>query len=166
MKLWRSLIERRVLEEADIHDETYLYFNYIDTRFDGENEKNVEKANEILWEEIEPLESEVDEKPENKESEKPELKDKMLFVRVSNLNSPNGNTAANQFQIRTKYGIFFQSYDSVIVFIEEGGQVYLDKNNWDYSMTTGKYRNLFLGEKRKETERKIKSGEYKLKNLN
>ena len=29
---------------------------------------------------------------------------------------------------------------------------------WDYSMTTGKYRNQFLGEDKKETQRKIKEG--------
>jgi hypothetical protein len=33
--------------------------------------------------------------------------------------------------------------------------VYLDENKWDYSVTTGKYRNIFLGETRKETQKKI-----------
>ena len=43
---------------------------------------------------------------------------------------------------------------------------YLDKTYWDYSTTTGKYRNQFLGETKKETEKKIKSGEYALVDLN
>jgi hypothetical protein len=33
-------------------------------------------------------------------------------------------------------------------------------------MTTGKYRNQFLGETKKDTEAKIKSGEYILADLN
>jgi hypothetical protein len=31
-------------------------------------------------------------------------------------------------------------------------KVYLDSNAWDYSVTTGKYRNQFLGETKRETE--------------
>jgi len=50
--------------------------------------------------------------------------------------------------------------------VKRKGKVYLDNNKWDYSRTTGKYRNQFLGESKKETERKIKSGEYQLVNLN
>ena len=63
----------------------------------------------------------------------------------------------------------FQSYDSVIVereYHNEGVSIYLDERCWNYSKTTGKYRNQFLGETRKETEKKIKSGEYQLVNLN
>ena len=75
--------------------------------------------------------------------------------------------AKNQFLIYTKDGIYFQSYNSIIVFKPTLGRViYLDDRYWDYSRITGKYRNLFLGENKKETERKIKSGEYILTNLN
>jgi len=42
----------------------------------------------------------------------------------------------------------------------------LDGGTWDYSMTTNRYRNIFLGENKKATEEKIKSGTYKLTNLN
>lgn len=42
---------------------------------------------------------------------------------------------------------------------------YLNINAWDYSRTTGKYRNIFLGETKRETEKKIKSGAYILKDL-
>ena len=41
-----------------------------------------------------------------------------------------------------------------------------DKEKWNYSSTTSKYRNLFLGEDTKETKEKIKNKIYKLKNLN
>jgi hypothetical protein len=37
---------------------------------------------------------------------------------------------------------------------------------WDSSVTTGRYRNQFLGEKLAETRKKIKTGEYTLIDLN
>ena len=63
----------------------------------------------------------------------------------------------------------FQSYDSIIAEVitwPDRVDVTLDEQFWDYSQTTGKYRNKFLGEDRKETERKIKNGTYRLENLN
>jgi len=71
----------------------------------------------------------------------------------------------NQFIIYTDKGTMLQSYNSIIA-AKVGGKVYLDENDWDYSVTTGKYRNQFLGETRTETEQKIKSGQYILTNLN
>jgi len=82
------------------------------------------------------------------------------FIRVSQMDGVN-----NQFAIQTSTGMILQSYNSIIVFVSEG-KVYLDAERWDYSNTTGKYRNRFLGETKKDTERKIKSGEYTLTNLN
>lgn len=64
-----------------------------------------------------------------------------------------------------RWGTVFQSYQSVIAF-RTGSQVYLDETYWDYSTTTSRYRNIFLGETTKETKAKIKSGEYKLVDLN
>lgn len=86
-------------------------------------------------------------------------------MKVQNLTSANGNKVANQFEIRENGKRIFQSYSSVICVIENG-LVTLDEYYWDYSKTTGKYRNIFLGEKKKDTERKIKEGIYKLANLN
>ena len=86
-------------------------------------------------------------------------------MKVSNMTSKQGNTIANQFEIWSDEGYFFQSYNSIIV-KKSKGKTYLDINKWDYSKTTGKYRNLFLGETKKETEKKIASGEYILTNLN
>ena len=103
-------------------------------------------------------------------------------MKVENMTSASGNKIANQFivegaTIRLSYknksslieGVAFQSYDSIIV-LKAGRhhdrQIFLDKNTWDYSTTTGKYRNQFLGEDKKTTQNKIDSGEYKLANLN
>ena len=47
-----------------------------------------------------------------------------------------------------------------------GTTTYLDEHYWDYSATTGKYRNQFLGEGIAETRAKIESGEYILIDLN
>ena len=80
------------------------------------------------------------------------------------------DTVKNQFiiSVSTKKGYkrIFQSYDTVIAVIDENRQVWLDRYSWDYSTTTGKYRNQFLGENIAETRKKIKSGAYKLANLN
>lgn len=73
---------------------------------------------------------------------------------------------ANQFIITTSDGEYFQSYQTVIAFRDNTGKVTLDKNNWDYSRTTGKYRNAFLREGIADTRKKIKSGEYALADLN
>jgi len=58
---------------------------------------------------------------------------------------------ANQFIITTNDGEY---------------KVTLDRDNWDYSRTTGKYRNEFLREGIADTRKKIKSGEYALADLN
>jgi len=86
---------------------------------------------------------------------------------VENMLSRNGNVIPNQFLIRTPDGVFFQSYETIIAVVgDPNGQVTLDEERWDFSATTGKYRNRFLGETIKETRAKIASGEYALANLN
>ena len=87
-------------------------------------------------------------------------------MKVRNLESSRGNLIPNQFAIRNDGITYFQSYDSIIVKIEPDGQIYLDEYYWDYSRTTSKYRNIFLGNTTKECLENIKSGVYKLKNLN
>lgn len=100
-------------------------------------------------------------------------------MKVQNMTSARGNKIANQFIIREDENDlsgnsveYFQSYDTIIAkrdMFRAGvskRQVWLDEKSWDYSKTTGKYRNMFLGETKKETEAKIKSGEYILTNLN
>lgn len=99
-------------------------------------------------------------------------------MKVENMQSQHGRKSPNQFIIweegRGANGNFikrevFQSYDSVIaerIVWSDRTDITLDKNYWDYSTTTGKYRNQFLGETIDETRRKIKDGTYILANLN
>ena len=80
----------------------------------------------------------------------------------------SGNVIANQFIIRTPGGDYFQSYDSIIAFkpAKFEAPIQLDQKYWDYSTTTGRYRNQFLNEGKSETQRKINDGTYKLVDLN
>ena len=87
-------------------------------------------------------------------------------IHVQNMTSKSGNSIANQFVIRTKQGVYFQSYDSLIVFINNKRQVFLDTCYWNYSNTTSRYRKEFLGEDTKTTKDKINKGKYILEYLN
>ena len=86
-------------------------------------------------------------------------------MRVQNMTSARGNKVANQFIINDNGAEYFQSYRSIIA-KKSQGKIYLDDVFWDYSVTTGKYRNEFLGEGIAETRAKIKNGEYILTDLN
>ena len=96
-------------------------------------------------------------------------------MKVTIMTSNKGNKIANQFIIYNDNEEYFQSYKSIIVkkvtqwffnYEQKEINIYLDKNYWNYSKTTGKYRNIFLNEATKETEKKIASGEYILTDLN
>jgi hypothetical protein len=90
-------------------------------------------------------------------------------MKINNMTTSRGNKIANQFIIYTPEATYFQSYQSIIIktTFEDGQRVvYLDEYYWNYSNTTSKYRNLFLGENSKIIENKIKKGIYKLTNLN
>lgn len=84
---------------------------------------------------------------------------------MKQMENKNFRAIPNQFIIYTSQGTYFQSYQSIIALMSKG-KIYLDREYWDYSTTTGKYRNQFLNEKKPETERKIKQGIYTLTNLN
>ena len=86
-------------------------------------------------------------------------------MKVENFTS-NGNKIANQFIYRDDEKTVFQSYSSVIAIRYPDGRIELDADKWDYSKTTGKYRNQFLNETRNETQAKIDQGIYTLTNLN
>ena len=90
----------------------------------------------------------------------------MNIPKIENMQDSKGNRQKNQFIIQTDQGLFFKSYNSIIAFKPLNGPVILDAEKWDFSNTTGTYRNIFLRETKKETEKKIKSGIYKLENLN
>ena len=83
-------------------------------------------------------------------------------IRVSSIVSNSGNAVANQFIIHTKYGKMFRSYNSNIAFIPNDENIIYLGEDWDYSRTTGKYRNQFLGMDKKELEALIKSGGAKV----
>lgn len=90
-------------------------------------------------------------------------------MKVSNMLGRTGKAVANQFILTDTNIRCFQSYESIIIEIrtDEGQRIVaLDRQTWDYSTTTAKYRNMFLHETTKETEKKIKSGEYILTDLN
>lgn len=84
----------------------------------------------------------------------------MIKVSVVNMISNNGNAVPNQFIIFTEDGEYFQSYRSIIAHKALDGTVTLGRN-WNYSVTTGKYRNEFLNEGIAETRRKLEQGIYK-----
>ena len=87
-------------------------------------------------------------------------------MKVKNITNNAGRDIPNQFILENEKGTYFQSYKSIIIFWPYTGKIQLDEYYWDYSKTTGRYRNQFLGETKKETEKKIKSGENILTNLN
>ena len=89
---------------------------------------------------------------------------KKTKMEITKMRSPKGNIVPNQYDITFENKRIFKSYESVIVMIRNN-KVYLDTKYWNYSNTTGKYRNQFLGEDKKTTETKIKSGEYVLTDL-
>lgn len=100
-------------------------------------------------------------------------------AKITQMKSPrNGKSIANQFIITEKgcgaNGNFikketFQSYETIIGVKTEWNDridIELDEDAWNYSNTTSKYRNEFLGMNTKEVEKAIKSGEIKLTKLN
>lgn len=85
---------------------------------------------------------------------------------VANMRTSKGNQVVNQFIIYDDAGgEWFQSYDKVIA-LKRDERVYLDTEYWNYSKTTSKYRNVFLGENTEETRKKIDAGKYRLVDLN
>ena len=77
-----------------------------------------------------------------------------------------GNGPKDQEIVFKNGAEYFVSYGTNIVRYESKDSIILDKNYWDYSATTGYYRNQFLGEGIAETRKNIKSGVYKLAELN
>lgn len=83
----------------------------------------------------------------------------LTVIDIRPMLSHKGNPVPNQYLIETKQGTLLRSYRSNIALKKSNGQVVLGKD-WDYSVTTGKYRNMFLGENKQETIKKIKNGIY------
>ena len=58
-----------------------------------------------------------------------------------------------------------KSYNTTIA-MRKGQEVIIDPRYYNYSASTGKHRNYFLGETLKDTDKKIKNGEYQTTDLN
>ena len=94
--------------------------------------------------------------------------DKIYSAYVKNFKSSKSNNAiANQFIITIENGDqIFQSYNSIIAIKTYCGKVQIDRDYWNYSRTTSRYRSIFLNESSKETEKKIANGTYLATDLN
>ena len=94
-------------------------------------------------------------------------------MKVENMKSNRGNKVPNQFIITTETPEgnkveYLQSYQTIIakkIYDNLGCDVvetFLDKNAYNYSVTTAKYRNSFLGVSSKD----FKAKDYILTDLN
>lgn len=87
---------------------------------------------------------------------------------INNMVSDKGNKIPNQYVIKLNNCNAFQSYETVIAIrnydsFHKRWEVFLNKEYYNYSKTTSKYRNKYLGLKTKQIEQKIKSKEFILK---
>jgi len=88
-------------------------------------------------------------------------------IKTYSMTSPRtGNPVANQFEIYTPEGKYFQSYRSIIAFVDKFGQIMLDEYYHNYSRTTSKYLTQFLNMNTKERAKAIKEKDITLTNLN
>ncbi len=88
-------------------------------------------------------------------------------IKTYQMTSPRtGNPVANQFEIYTPEGKYFQSYRSIIAFVNKFGQIMLDEYYHNYSRTTSKYLTQFLNMNTKERTRAIENKQITLTNLN
>ena len=89
------------------------------------------------------------------------------FESVQNMLNNNRNDAPNQCKIYFEHGVIFQSYGSIIAIRFNNGATRkglkgktVIGRDWNYSNTTGKYRNEFLSEGISDTRIKIENREY------
>tara|TARA_B100000902_G_C26912194_1_gene717442 strand:+ start:75 stop:359 length:285 start_codon:yes stop_codon:yes gene_type:complete len=89
------------------------------------------------------------------------------MMQVRQMTGRTGAPVANQFIINDGEHEYFQSYDTVIAKRHKSSRVVtLDAGHWDYSVTTSKYRNQFLGMSTAQVKRDIRAGRIALVNLN
>jgi len=90
-----------------------------------------------------------------------------LNVKVEQfVSKSSGRAVPNQFILSIGKDVYFQSDETIIAKKCDNGDVILDIKDWDYSAITARYRNEFLGKTTAQIKTRIKSGEYKLANLN
>lgn len=68
----------------------------------------------------------------------------MENYRVEQMINDRGNGATNQFVIYADGKIIFQSYNSIIATVDKANKTVTLGSDWDYSVTTGKHRNIFF----------------------
>ena len=95
------------------------------------------------------------------------------FIGVEQMTSRSGNIVPNQTILSDMTGKTFVSYGSKIVYQSKDRgsdglplEIVVDENYWDYSRTTGKYRNEFMNMGVQEVRNHIKNGRIKVGNLN
>lgn len=69
---------------------------------------------------------------------------RFLTVSVEQMINDRGNGAMNQFVIRDDGLLMFQSYNSLIAVVDRQNRTVFVGSDWDYSVTTGKHRNIFF----------------------
>lgn len=65
-------------------------------------------------------------------------------MKIRNITSAHGNKIANQFIIEDNNKVYFQSYNSMIACIDYDNKTITIGKDYNYSVTTGKYRNKFF----------------------
>ena len=95
------------------------------------------------------------------------------FIGVEQMTSRSGNVVPNQVILSDMTGRTFVSYGSKIVYQSKDRasdglplEIIVDEDYWDYSRTTGKYRNEFMNMGVQDVRKYIKEGRIKLGNLN
>ena len=63
---------------------------------------------------------------------------------VEQMINNRGNGAMNQFILRGDNKVIFQSYNSTIAIVDYTTNTITIFPDWDYSVTTGKHRNIFF----------------------
>ena len=66
--------------------------------------------------------------------------------RVEQMINNNNNPAANQFVIYGEGKKIFQSYDSIIAVVDYNNKTIELGEDWNYSRTTSKHRNIFFAD--------------------
>ena len=95
------------------------------------------------------------------------------FIGVENMTSRSGNIVPNQVILSDMTGKTFVSYGSKIVYKSKDRaddglplEIVMDDRYWDYSRTTGKYRNEFMNMGVQQVRDHIKTGRIKIGDLN
>ena len=95
------------------------------------------------------------------------------FIGVEQMTSRSGNVVPNQTILSDMTGKTFVSYGSKIVYQSKDRasdglplEIIVDENYWDYSRTTGKYRNEFMNMGVQDVRNHIKEGRIQVGNLN